>query len=437
MPTAQLPRCEGRLFSLYSLTGESRPFLYKLSFRSSRFAWEVTIKVCKQSGSIIAACMFIAFAFFICFAGAARAQTVLDGFDPNANGTIQVVVVQPDGKILIGGEFTTLSPNGGAAVTRNHIARLNSDGTLDTAFNPNITFRNGPAFAWVYAIALQADGKILVGGKFEKIGEQPRYDIARLDPVTGAADSWAPNANSQVRAIAVQRDGKILVGGFFNNENCIGGKTRNYIARLDAKTGAADSWNPNASGAVRSIAVQADGRVLVGGQFNGPHSIGGQTRNYIARLDALTGMADSFDPSANNTVYSITVQKDGHVLAGGDFTVIGGQSRISFARLDPITGLDDSFKPGVCGGGVYAIVVQSDGKILVGGAFFGRDCIGGQSRAFIARLDPMTGLADKFNPNAAAGFFVLSIAVQADGKILAGGKFTRIGGTTRNNIAQF
>src|SRR6266404_22400 len=65
-----------------------------------------------------------------------RGQSALDGFDPNANGSVYVVVLQPDGKILIGGDFTTLSPNGGAAVTRNRIARLNPDGTLD-AFNPN------------------------------------------------------------------------------------------------------------------------------------------------------------------------------------------------------------------------------------------------------------------------------------------------------------
>jgi hypothetical protein len=67
---------------------------------------------------------------------AVHGQSALDGFDPNANGTVRVVVVQPDGKILIGGNFTTLSPNGGGAVTRNHIARLNPDGTLDSAFNP-------------------------------------------------------------------------------------------------------------------------------------------------------------------------------------------------------------------------------------------------------------------------------------------------------------
>ena len=66
-------------------------------------------------------------------------------------------------------------------------------------------------------------------------------------------------------------------------------------------TGLADSFNPNANGVVRSIAVQADGKILVGRRFLGANSIGGQTRNYIARLDPTTGVADSFDPNANNT----------------------------------------------------------------------------------------------------------------------------------------
>src|SRR5947207_14184584 len=88
-----------------------------------------------------------------------RGQSALDGFDPNANGLIRVVVVQPDGKILLGGDFTMLSPSGGVAVTRNRIARLNPDGTLDAAFNPN-------ASNSVYAIAVQADGKILASGTF-------------------------------------------------------------------------------------------------------------------------------------------------------------------------------------------------------------------------------------------------------------------------------
>src|SRR2546429_6277204 len=88
-----------------------------------------------------------------------RGQSALDGFDPNANGLIRVVVVQPDGKILIGGDFTTLSPNGGATVTRNRIAPPNPDGTLDIAFNPN------PSNSF-QSIPVQADGQSLAAGSF-------------------------------------------------------------------------------------------------------------------------------------------------------------------------------------------------------------------------------------------------------------------------------
>lgn len=85
---------------------------------------------------------------------------------------------------------------------------------------------------------------------------------------------------------------------------------RRGIARLDAVTGLADSFNPNANpnadNGVYSIAVQPDGKIVVGGTFT---SMGGQPRNGIARLDAVTGFADSFNPNANNTVKSIVVQK--------------------------------------------------------------------------------------------------------------------------------
>src|SRR5438309_937817 len=146
-------------------------------------------------------------------AAAVRGQSALDGFDPNANGTVYVVVVQPDGKILIVGDFTTLSPNGGAAVTRNRIARLNPDGTLDTAFDPS-------ANNVIYAIALQADGKILIGGAFTTLSPNggaavTRNRIARLNPDGTLDTAFDPNANNVVRAIAVQADGKILVGGSF------------------------------------------------------------------------------------------------------------------------------------------------------------------------------------------------------------------------------
>src|SRR6185295_17165292 len=104
----------------------------------------------------------------------------------------------------------------------------------------------------------------------------------------------------------------LVCGGF----QTIGGQTRHRIARLDAATGVPDSFNPDANNGVESLAVQADGKILAGGLFNGANSIGGQTRNFIARLDATTGLADSFDPNSFGYVTSIAVQPDGKVIVG-------------------------------------------------------------------------------------------------------------------------
>ncbi len=146
------------------------------------------------------------------------------GCDRMAGCVVRAIMVQPDGKILIGGEFDAV-----LGATRNRIARLNADGTLDTSFDPNAIA------VIVYRHRIQADGKILVGGVFGPYWRaEPRF-MARLDPVTGAADSFNPNPDDQSPSpLSVQPDGKILVGGDFLG---IGGRARHYIARLDPITG--------------------------------------------------------------------------------------------------------------------------------------------------------------------------------------------------------
>jgi uncharacterized delta-60 repeat protein len=372
-------------------------------------------------------------ALVACGAVTVRAQTTLDNFDPNADFQINAMVEQPDGKVIIGGEFTMLAPNGGPPVQQLRIARLNPDGTLDTAFAAGGLGANGD----VHTIALQADGKIIVGGEFTGIGGEARYHIARLDAATGAADpSFTSYANDIVYAVAVQADGKILIAGQFTIVGVVPvQQARNRLARLDPANGAPDSFDPNLSSIAFCLALQADNKILVGGQFT---TVGaGVIRNGIARLDPISGAADSFDPQANagTIVRSLAVQSDGKIIAGGAFGIIGGQVRSDIARLDPVTGAADSFDP-EAQGDVRKIALQADGKILAGGLF---NDIGGQTRNYIARLDPGTGLADSFDPNASD--FVQSVTVQTDGKILLGGRFTMLapdGGptVTRNHIAR-
>src|SRR6185436_20817452 len=98
----------------------------------------------------------------------------------------------------------------------------------------------------------------------------------------------------------------------------------------DATSGLADSFDPNSNNTVDTIAVQADGKILAGGNFN---NIGGQARSHMGRLDATSGLADSFNPGTNGTVNAIAVQADGKILLGGNFASAGGQPRNLFARL--------------------------------------------------------------------------------------------------------
>src|SRR5690606_4781715 len=122
----------------------------------------------RRLGALPALCLLGMLALLM--AAPVRAQSVLDGFDPGANSAVYSLALQPDGKVLVGGLFTEL---GGQ--TRNRLARLNPDGSLDADFNPGA---NGP----IDTVALQPDGKVLVGGQFTQLGGQPRNRLARLNP---------------------------------------------------------------------------------------------------------------------------------------------------------------------------------------------------------------------------------------------------------------
>ena len=288
------------------------------------------------------------------------------------------LALQADGKILVGGSFTIL---GGQV--RNCLGRLNADGSLDSAFN------QGPAleyFRWsgylclatvVYCLAVQADGRVLVGGYFTTLGGQPHNWLGRLN-ADGTPDSgFNPGADSDVCSLAVQADGKILVGGWFT---ILGGQVRNRLGRLNADGTLDSGFNPGASYAVFSLALQADGKILVGGDFT---TLGGQPRNNIGRLNANGTLDSAFNPGANGQVESLAVQSDGKILVGGGFTTLGGQTRNYIGRLNADGTLDSGFNPGASYA-VFSLALQADGKILVGGDF---TTLGGQSRNCIGRLN--------------------------------------------------
>jgi uncharacterized delta-60 repeat protein len=344
----------------------------------------------------------------------AQMQSTQDEFNPNANNSVLALVQQSDGNIVMGGQFTTVFGQ-----TRNFIARVNSEGTLDATFNPS-------ANNFVQRMALQPDDKILIGGTFTAIGGAARNRMARLN-ADGTLDA-AFDANlvgSAVFSFAVQPDNKIIVGGLFSS---VGGATRNNIARLNADGTLDTAFDPNADFRVQAIVVQPDGKIVISGAFT---SVGGVARANIARLNSDGTLDTAFDPNASTTVGALALQPDGKILIGGQFASVGGVARSRIARLNADGTVDTGFDPNA-GGGVFGFIVEADGRILVVGSFSN---IGGQPRTGIARLTA-NGLADpSLNPNVNSS--VGTLIVQADGKIVIGGPFTAVNGVTRNRIARF
>lgn len=354
-------------------------------------------------------------------AGPAFAQYAADGFDPDVDGKVRSVVVQADGRILIGGDFTQVDGQ-----ARNRLARLNADGSLDAAFNPSVT--GDVSGAWVEAMAVQADGKILLGGMFTQVGGQPQPNLVRLNADGSLDAGFGSTANGLVSTLALQADGRILLGGYFTQ---VAGQVRNSLARLNADGSLDAGFNPGANSAVLGLAVQADGRILAGGGFT---QIAGQPSQRLARLHADGRYDASFSVAGttNNSVLSLAVQADGKVLVGGSFTQIVGQSRGGITRLNANGSFDAGFT-GTVFGSVARLAMQADGRIVLGGNFVQ---VNGQSRTNAARLGADGSLDTGFNAGAFVGGDVLDVAVQADGKVLLGGAFTQIAGTTRNRVAR-
>jgi len=340
------------------------------------------------------------------------ATAELAGPFPKVVGAINTVISDGSGGWFIGGGFGSVG-----GLVRSGLAHVLADGSV-AAWNPN-------ANASVHAIAMSGN-TVYVGGQFTNIGGQSRNYIAALDATTGTATAWAPDADSTVFALAVS-GGTVYAGGLFAN---IGGQPRNLIGALDATTGAATGWDPNAGGSYQpyvGVLVVSGSTIYAGGNFS---SIGGQARNYIAALDATTGAATNWNPSANYDVYALAVVGS-TVYAGGYFTNIGGQARSGIAALDATTGTATSWDPSAHGGVhpyIDALAV-SGGTVYAGGEF---TSIGGQARPFVAALDAAAGTATAWNPG--VGGDVSAVAVDA-GAVYVGGGFISIGGRQRNYIA--
>lgn len=337
---------------------------------------------------------------------------------PEINGHITKVVSDEAGGWFIGGGFTKVG-----GYSRNNLVRLNSDGTVH-AWNPNA---NG------IVEALYFDGSdVYVCGQFTSVGGQPRTRIAKLDDVVGVADPfWSANASNVVYSIFVDNS-NVFVGGTFNSIKSV---TRNKIAKLSKTNGDVDlTWDANANNTVESISASLDmsgdaTEIYAGGSFT---TIGGVSRSRIAKLNNSDGIAYSWNPSANHTVYVVKVDGS-NIFAGGRFTTIGGASRNYIAKLQSDGTAHPNFYPSA-DERVRDIAIDAD-NIYIAGYFLNvEDDVLNYNRNRIAKIDKTNGAVDaSWDPG--AGHDALCIALSGN-NVYTGGIFITGGGKTRNGLAR-
>jgi uncharacterized delta-60 repeat protein len=344
-----------------------------------------------------------------------RLDSTFEPVNPGPDASVSAIEIQSDSKILVAGAFSTFN-----GLTRNGVARLSPDGTLDPSFE---TVANG-----VGCMALQQDGKLVIGGSFSQVQGSNRARIARLHP-DGTLDTAFQNGlcgfNDTVYSLALQSDGKAVVAGRYTSVN---GVTRNRIARLNLD-GTLDQDFQNAlTGANASIywvILQTNDQAILVGNFT---SVNSTTRNHVARLNLDGTLDNTFQNGllgANSIVYAVAVQPDGKIVIGGIFSNVNGVPRNRLARLNPDGTLDTGFFEGVSGPDydVRFLTLQSDGKVLVSGFFTN---VNGVARHNMARLNADGSLDGRFLSGLSGTLQgVSAIAMQGDGKLLAGGGFSQ------------
>jgi uncharacterized delta-60 repeat protein/uncharacterized repeat protein (TIGR01451 family) len=316
-------------------------------------------------------------------------------FDHGAFAHVEAIAIQPDGRILIGGNFNISE----GPVARRNLARLHPDGSIDASFAPSVTFTSSHRIS---DIAIQPDGRVVVVGDFDVAGGASRH-VGRFSE-TGQWDmpfSFGINPDAPVNALAVQGDGGVaFVGGFTSvSERDFRGLAvvsrylgLEQISRYAMDTGTIDE-------PPRVAAVQRDGHLVIGGDFTEVH---GQGRRSLARLLGREGMLDAgFAPQIDGAVYAIAIEADGHMVIGGNFTGVDGVPVGRVARLTPDGQVDTGFLPAVDNGRIVTLAIAQNGDIYAGGTFTE---VEGLARPYLVRLDGRTGAMDMdFQPGSGAG----------------------------------
>lgn len=360
---------------------------------------------------------------------------VFSGF----NGIVKSVLIQPDGKIVVGGYFTRYIND-----TRNGVIRLNSDGSNDTTFNISTGFGFAPG---VTSLGLQPDGKIIVGGYFRYYKGISQNHLIRLNADGTKDDSfevgtgYGVDETKSISFIIVRPNGKILTGGYFDSYQDI---TVNKLVSLnnDGSRDIAVETGNGFNNSVDAIVQQTDGKMVVGGQFSNYQQT---SQNCLVRINSDNSIDKSFNIGTgfynywggHPTIQTVALQTDGKIIAGGRFTSYKDVSQGGLIRLNNDGTKDDSFNVGSGFAGSYGtnkvqvIVIQPDGKIIVASDYFRYNEV---TNNYLIRLNPDGSMDKSFNIGSGFNTVVESIVLQEDGKIIVGGQFTKFQGVAQNHL---
>lgn len=355
-------------------------------------------------------------------------------------GIVRKIVPQPDGKLVVGGEFTHFVNS-----ARSNISRLNNDGTLDDSFNPGSGFEDGSR---VNHLALLGNSKIAVVGNFNTYNgaSQRMIVVVNTDGTRDVTFNPSFSQSGEIKKVVPYAGGKLLILGSFR---FTGDAQSTNFALLNADGSRdpsfAPTFTPSAAG-VNSVAVQADGKIIVVGFFT---AVNGTAKSYIARLNADGSLDNTLAlniPNYNqSSIADVYVQSDGKILVSGQFQRNDGQffGSVGLLRLNPDGGRDLSFNapPGRAIGG-SSFTVQPDGRILVAMTYTFQFGYGNTvTKAFVARLRTNGTLDYAFNfnfrgINSNAAETVQTMAVFPDNKLVIGGGFPEYTGTPRISLAR-
>lgn len=350
------------------------------------------------------------------------AQVLDPGFAPSINDTVRAVAVQADGHLVIGGDFTQV---GGQS--RPHLARLSANGIASEA--------TAIPDDRVLAIAVQADGTIVIGGDFGTIGGVTRRYVARL-LANGQIDSSFQSdvgytAGLRVTALAVQADGKVVIAGGFDT---VSGQPRSRLARLNANGSNDNGFTPPPlNGVIDALLLQPDGRVVLAGPFDDTTDDCGSY--CVLRLDPTGALDTSFGVvPVTGRVNHLARQADGRILVGGEFGALDDHATYFIGRLGNAGGVDTGFaNTALRYSNITRVVPLPDGRILIAGEM--RWGTTGATRDRIARLQP-GGARDLDFDEPDLDSMIIGSALQPDLHVLVAGLFTQVAGQTRTHLVR-